>query len=185
MKKIFIYIAILLSFASCFNQLSQPKDNYYSTSIFSQQLNSESTFIYENINIEFAIPSCWFCEKYFENDCPISLFFYDKDDVYFASLTVYKDFGNTYQNLLSENSILTGLSEKTYRNIEHKFAKKASYVYFSSPYKESNEGLTRKENRFYQLQFDKYVVSINLQFEYGSEHDKILCDNFIDSIKIS
>ena len=112
------------------------------------------------------------------------------DNYHYASFSVYKDIGTTYDDLLAMNSLWVGIDEYTYHEVSGNFLK-GSYIHFDYPTSEKydhEEDAIPAYGRFYQLQFDGYVADVGVYIRIDSEEntlfDEKICNEFISSIII-
>jgi predicted small lipoprotein YifL len=112
------------------------------------------------------------------------------DNYHYASLSVYKDTGKTYDEFLANHSLWVGINEHTYHEAEGNFLK-GSYIHFNYPAFEKydhEDDAVPVYGRFYQLQFDGYVADVDVYIRIDSDKntnfDEKICDEFISSIKI-
>lgn len=113
-----------------------------------------------------------------------SLNFYREKDLYepFGSLTVYKDTGTTFDELLAKSSVL--VFEEDIIPVENIFhsAEKACYVKLTYPSKNGEPG---GYLRTYIIQYDGYVAFSNIYIEYSEqERQEGECEEFISGLNI-
>lgn len=154
--------------------------------------NSEETVLKDEfVSVSMSVPEGWKQGTFEENGEIYGITFtMPWDNYHYASLSVYKDIGTTYDDLLARNSLWVGIDEYTYHEVSGNF-EKGSYIRFDYPTSEKydvEEDAVPVYGRFYQLQFDGYVVAVNAYIRIDSEENKAfdekLCDEFISSIKI-
>ena len=97
-----------------------------------------------------------------------------------GTVTVYRDDGDTYGQLTKDHMLW--LSPEDLHEAECSAAEKCSYADFGYPAK--NREYTEPEARFYsmrlyQLQFDGWVVSAEMNLYEDSENAAANCENFI------
>lgn len=145
----------------------------------------------ETVGFSFTVPEGWKAETLKEGNAVYSFSFetHESNDNR-AFFVIYKDDGNIYDELLAMNSLWVGIDEYTYHEVEGNFSK-GSYIHFSYPSSDkydTEEGIAPVYGRFYQLQFDGYVVAANIYIRIDSEEntlfDEKLCDEFISSIMV-
>lgn len=151
----------------------------------------EEAFENETVPFSMAVPKGWKAEA-IEKDGKIFniTFAMPWNEVIKTDVVVIKDSGTTYDECVENNSFWVGINEHTYHEVSGNFSK-GSYIRFDYPRKNfgDDEDTTKTYSRFYQLQFDGYVVSaqasIRLDDEWEAfEEDEMICDEFISSIKI-
>lgn len=154
--------------------------------------NSEETVLKDEfVSVSISVPEGWEPGTLEENGEIYGITFkLPWDNYHYASIAVYKDTGTTYDDLLARNSLWVGIDEYTYHEVSGNF-EKGSYIRFDYPTSEKydvEEDAVPVYGRFYQLQFDGYVVAVNAYIRIDSEENKAfdekLCDEFISSIKI-
>lgn len=153
--------------------------------------NSEVTVLKDEfVSVSVAVPEGW-NPRTTETDGNIhSIYFKVPQNKNNAIFWIYKDSDTTYDDFLANHSLWVGIDEHTYHEVSGNF-KKGSYIHFDYPAFEKydhEEGDIPSYGRFYQLQFDGYVVVAHVYIRIDSEEntvfDEKICDEFISSIKI-
>ncbi len=151
----------------------------------------ENVFENELVEVSMSVPEGWEPGTLEEKDEIYGITFtMPWDNYHYASLSVYKDIGTTYDDLLAMNSLWVGIDEYTYHEVGGIFSK-GSYIHFDYPTSEKydhEEDAIPVYGRFYQLQFDGYVADVCVYIRIDSEEntlfDEKICDEFISSIII-
>lgn len=144
----------------------------------------------ELVSVSMSVPEGWEPGTT-ETDGNIhSIYFKVPQNKNNAIFWIYKDSNTTYDDFLANHSLWVGIDEHTYREVSGNF-EKGSYIHFDYPAFEKydhEEGDIPSYGRFYQLQFDGYVVVAHVYIRIDSEEntvfDEKICDEFISSIKI-
>ena len=144
----------------------------------------------ELVSVSMSVPEGW-NPRTTETDGNIhSIYFKVPQNKNNAIFWIYKDSDTTYDDFLANHSLWVGIDEHTYHEVSGNF-KKGSYIHFDYPAFEKydhEEGDIPSYGRFYQLQFDGYVVVAHVYIRIDSEENTLLdekiCDEFISSIKI-
>lgn len=145
----------------------------------------------ELVDFSLSIPEGWKAYTLDNGEDIYSVYFkMPWDSVHEANVTVYKDEGTTYDDFLANHSLWVGINEHTYHEITGNFSK-GSYIRFDYPTSEKydrEEGAVSVYGRFYQLQFEEYVVVAHIYIRIDSEENKLydekVCDEFVSSIII-
>lgn len=151
----------------------------------------ENVFENELVEVSMSVPEGWEPGTLEEKDEIYGITFtMPWDNYHYASLSVYKDIGTTYDDLLAMNSLWVGIDEYTYHEVNGNFLK-GSYIHFNYPAFDKydhEEDAVPVYGRFYQLQFDGYVADVGVYIRIDSEEntlfDEKICDEFISSIII-
>ena len=151
----------------------------------------ENVFENELVEVSMSVPEGWEPGTLEEKGDIFGITFtMPWDNYHYASLSVYKDIGTTYDDLLAMNSLWVGIDEYTYHEVGGIFSK-GSYIHFDYPTSEKydhEEDAIPVYGRFYQLQFDGYVADVCVYIRIDSEEntlfDEKICDEFISSIII-